>query len=363
MERSRALVWSLIAHVIVISQQSFPRSIVVDSQFFGLKDGSGGVEALVQLSIALKHATLHNSAVYLSLPVDYANKWMLSYGNDLVLESMPRTSLESGDLYITSEIVPCPRDLKSGVHLFIFFLAEYSGGCRKFGARFLSHNQFLANYSLHGQQLRLLPPERIIQPYITPSIVNFAHAHAGLLADGVISFLRRDNEVTKDDVVLIDDDVPIAVVQIIKAAAARAGGSAVTLANFSSIELLQLYRKAKIVVDWCMVGMERGVLEASLFGAVLITNDCSTGSSFADIPIPSQFLIRRGLGNGKLPKRLFNLFHEVFHNYWAHVGRFEPLRRSILGRTAHTMALEARRFLESLHVEGSAMMGGGCVGC
>jgi hypothetical protein len=51
---------------------------------------------------------------------------------------------------------------------------------------------------------------------------------------------------------------------------------------------LCLYPYTMVVYDDCMVGSERVSMEASLFGALVITNRCNVGSRFADAPFPSR---------------------------------------------------------------------------
>ena len=56
-------------------------------------------------------------------------------------------------------------------------------------------------------------------------------------------------------------------------------------------EVGRLLAAARIVVDWCLIGTERMVVEAVLCGAVLLTSHCLCGTEPRDFPIPERNLL------------------------------------------------------------------------
>ena len=99
-------------------------------------------------------------------------------------------------------------------------------------------------------------------------------------------------------------------------------------------------------------------MEASLFGAIVISNDCATGSSFADLPIPGRFLLplydEKGNFNSTQEATVIMhfqyLFRQVFDDYWNLVPLFEPLRKAVLMLTPESMVDDARGFLSTIHI-------------
>lgn len=165
-------------------------------------------------------------------------------------------------------------DQSSGVREFMYQLSDMR---KKPGCMYIHHNHWLA-HSL-GQNL---PRDRIITPYIAPHHVEKAVRAAGLnpktgdisVATTVLctelintsSILNhRSHRATgnshkpasiparqplrhlKENLILIDDDVPGNIVQHIQRVAKAHNGSAVLVKGFSKEQLSDLYLKAKVV--------------------------------------------------------------------------------------------------------------------
>ena len=330
------------------------KAILFSGVFF--KDPPGGVEAIIQLSIALNKATSNSSAIYVT-ENSYNKKWEEMYGPHLIRNVKSMASLKPGDLFIINEGVLCPEGVPRGVHVFVYILASYLG-CQQPQIRYISHNQRLS----HFQGIRL-PNERIIHPYLSERIVEMAVHRAGLQHDGSISYARSLLKDVKKNLVLIDSDVPERVKRSISKAAENLGAKSVFLSELSYSAIIEMYEQAKIIVDWCMRGSERCPLEASLFGTAVVSNLCDTGKEFADFPVPGRYLLPGPiLGSGENPNENSEedpeltanftlIFKHVFDDYWETVPDFEPLRRSVLGHNAMSMYKEGVRFLSSVYVD------------
>jgi len=125
----------------------------------------------------------------------------------------------------------------------------------------------------------------------------------------------------------------------------------VIVSNKSETELLGLYRRATIVFDWCMVGSERMPLEASLFGAILVTStSCGCGGDFSDFPISSRYLYSGGNASeadSEFHTWITKLFEALYGaSFWDHVPNFAPMRLRSITYSRQSMASEAARFYE-----------------
>ena len=365
------------------SPTTLGRVIVVDSRWFG--DPPGGVEAMIQLSIALAAATSRDEVFVSGYGgLSYNEKWKRAYGDKLVTKVRAISDLKRGDIVFFNEGMGCshgPANVPEGVFVYIYLLAAYRG-CKDAKMHFISHNHYLLNFeNLH------LPKERLIHPYLNENFTYMAHLR-GLQHDGSISFNKMRYKSKKRNLILVDDDVPESVKRMIVMAAESSGGKALVLTGLNNEQLIDAYESAKMATDWCMRGSERCMLEASLFGALVTTNRCETGSDFQDLPIPAKFIYNHTddsalhsdakneeLYNSSSPlyqRLLADLMHVVSHgfsNYWDLVDDYEPLRRSILSHNPSSMVRESVRFLSS-HGLSQDMLGqlhGGqgskCVGC
>lgn len=201
------------------------------------------------------------------------------------------------------------------------------GGCEQ-----ISHTFFLS----HQPYVPIdLPATSVIRPYITPSIVADS--------EGALTH-------TKEDLILIDDDVPIGVTRAIQTVCNSIKGCQIWKAsgpNEAGVgkktrkELAQLYRRAKIVVDWCMIGAERMPIEASLYGAALVTNDCIGGGSQRDFPIPKRNLLVQ-------PSDFQEVIPRIFANYEQEQHDYAPMRSLYRGLNGTSMAKEVHTWLKAM---------------
>ena len=360
------------------------KSILIDGSFFS--DPPGGVEAMIQLSIAMCQAVADCvNEVFVTRNV-YHERYLPIYGDKLVQRTKTVESLLPGDIYIINEGILC-QPVPEGVHEFVWLLASYRG-CANLDIRFISHNQHLTTF----EGLKL-PKERVIHPYISPPLVELAMQRAGLTADGVILYEKSAIRSRKENLVLVDNDVPHVVHGVINEAVARIGGKTLYLDNLDRKQIIDAYERAKVMIDWCMRGSERCPLESALFGAIAMSNMCDTGANFADFPVPSDFLIpwsvvdvptavptRQPIGKetkpgkndksdvgkstnivvgmpvvhhitpAKLQEHLEKTFQHAFNNYWDIMPLYEPLRRSILDHNLPLMTKEATRFLSTVYI-------------
>lgn len=350
------------------------RSIVIDSRWFC--DPPGGVEAMIQLSIAAVQAT-SKETVFVSgyNGLHYHEKWKNIYGDKLVTQVLELNQLKKGDIIIFNEGILCPK-VPEGVLVFIYLLANYRG-CKDDTYHYLSHNHYLLKF-----ENLMLPKERMIHPYLTEAITTLAHQQ-GLQHDGSLLYSKMAYRSKKTDLILVDDDVPESVKRIIASVAEALGGKALVLSGLTRDQLMDAYLAAKVATDWCMRGSERCMLEASLFGAVIMTNNCETGSDFHDLPIPGRFVYNHTddtrKSSDKTNEDLFNenlpvykklkaditaVVTHAFHNYWELLDDFEPLRRSVISHTPAAMLRETVRFLSTVDThEEDKLMKKKCVGC
>ena len=113
------------------------------------------------------------------------------------------------------------------------------------GCKFISHN-FWLSHSLNVD----VPTSHVLRPYITPSLLKQADPSQG----------------SRDDLVLIDNDTPTPIVHQIERACAAHKYKAMVVKGIRRSDLPKIYRKAKVVIDWCMRGSERMPIEAALHG-------------------------------------------------------------------------------------------------
>jgi len=337
----------------ICSNHSRARFILVDSQYFNTWPGYGGVEALIQLSIAFAEAVSNRTErVFIggsndSFNVKYLETYTEMYGSKLVRNSKLLSELGPGDLYIIPESVNCPQTAPNGTIVVVYLLSN-AFVCRPMNTttqsitlRYISHNN-------HLTQIFNLSREEIIHPYVSERIVRHAVNKAGLIYDG--SILQRHTKLghRKQNLILIDNDVPNHIRKIFQHVCAKLGGRSLLLNRLTYSQISSAYEEAKAVVDWDMRGSERCPLESSLFGALLITNGRETGGHFVDFPIPSEFVIPPTADHQLLHTILATTIRKIFTEYWSLVPLYAPLRRTILGHTAKTMANDCSQFLDTL---------------
>lgn len=343
------------------------KSILIDGRWFA--DPPGGVEAMIQISLAMTGAA-HESEVYVT-HTNYHTRWEQLFSDALIKRMKQPSELQEGDIYIHNEGMGCVQGVPPGVQVFVYILANVMCCPPSAGVRYISHNHFLTTYQqknedgTDGERL-FLPPERVIHPYISPFLVEHSFHRTGLQHNGLILYEKSQLKDIKENLVLLDNDIPGEFVEKVKSLVAKVNGTALRLDGLSREELLSAYERGKVVIDWCMRGSERCPQEAAIFGAITITNDCETGSDFNDTPIPSKYILPTKMEDVD-DDSLVELFRDSFDNYWQRLSLFEPYRRSILDHNPSTMIKESIRFLATTHITTSSNATSldekGCLAC
>jgi len=246
---------------------------------------TGGPEALVQLALSL--SSLCPNSTYLSLrPIN--PRLAAEYPGLRRLPMVRNDRLRRGDVYIIPETVSCDEALgRRGIRSFVYMLSAKARrrnwqSLRK-GCRLLSHNFWGADHTSAGLSL---PRGMVIRPYISPSIKARCDVWSpawqqtmlgvGAAASGAAAATTtaRFGSGSRPDLVLIDHDVPAEVEAAARAACAAHGCECVRVGGdrrgpkeeaavtFSRAQVAQLLARAKLVVDWCLVGSERLAIEA-----------------------------------------------------------------------------------------------------
>jgi hypothetical protein len=113
-------------------------------------------------------------------------------------------------------------------------------------------------------------------------------------------------------------------------------------------ELQTLYEKAKIVVDWCLVGSERMPIEAGLRGALLVSSNCKSVKDFRDFPIPKRNIVE----NEK--DALKEAIGRILKDYDQEFVDYEEFRALYRGLSAKTLGWEAKSFYFSIDSSSSS---------
>lgn len=312
------------------SNLSSPRVFIDCSNMY---NPSGGPEALLQLSLAffsfLPHLThivaykdnsIHWDVVkfvkFLMSNVSHLThskhpQFQADYPDSAFIPLAHTADLRSGDIFILPEIFPCPQDLVArGVDVYIWVLAadnvsQIIPALSRSNCSMLSHNFWLS----HALGVNL-PAKSILRPYITPSLLPPAQIPLDLTL--------------KENLILIDNDTPAHVVEKVVSTCVRLSCRAVVVRGFTRPQLLVVYRKAKIVIDWCMRGNERMPIEAVLHGALLVSSACGSVQDRRDFPMPSSNILPAPrAGADPLPlleatiERLLTTYHEEHVAYEA----------------------------------------------
>lgn len=233
---------------------------------------TGGPEAIVQLALAFSdwypngtfwYGTTTLSDVYAQ---EYPDAKKIPYD----------THLKKGDIFIIPEVENCNQILVNhGIRQFIWQLGSWNPNINKknqdLGCGFISHNFWLASHLNIN-----VPRSNILRPYITPTLIP----------------KKNPVNVFRENLVLIDSDTPSNIIDLINLTCTKLSNCSFIVVNgFSRAELLQLFYRAKIVIDWCMRGTERMPIEAILNGVVLLSSYCETAEDSRDIPISSNFIV------------------------------------------------------------------------
>lgn len=104
--------------------------------------------------------------------------------------------------------------------------------------------------------------------------------------------------------------------------------------------MARLLSRAKVVLDWCLVGSERLAIEAVLCGAALLTTGCKAGAEPRDFPLPRSSLLRSAANlSDAIPRALRQ------HGSAEQRRSYAPMVRLYAGLDAATMRAETARFL------------------
>jgi len=250
------------------------KSILIDGRWFA--DPPGGVEAMIQISLAMASAAVHEAEVYVT-HTNYHTRWVDLFSDAVLIKRLKQPSeLKEGDIYIHNEGMGCVEDVPKGVQVFVYMLANVICCPPSAGVRYISHNHYLTTFQQikedgsEGERLDL-PPERIIHPYISSFLVERSIHRVGLQHNGLILYEKSQLKNVKENLVLLDNDIPGEVCDKLKEITEKAGGKALRLDGLNRTELISAYKRGKVVVDWCMRGSERCPQEAAIFGGILIT--------------------------------------------------------------------------------------------
>jgi hypothetical protein len=326
---------------IPLTSSKFPipyRRVVVDGS--RAHEFSGELEALIQLGLAFK-SFLPEGMVYWmgkdreGLYTDaFHDTYKREYGD--VPGSIPwikLATLKKGNVLILSGNEKCPIDLvKKGVDVYVWHLAlarhAQSGADSKMklwkeqGCKVIAHNFYL------GVAVDL-PPENILRPYISPSFIVEEKAIA-------------KSKSKKENLILIDENTPGSVKSALADHCKALGCTTTVMKGMKQKELQSLYEKAKIVVNWCLVGSERMPIEAGLRGALLVSNNCKSVKDFRDFPIPKRNIVENEKGALKeVVGRILKEYEKEFVDY-------EEFRALYRGLSAKTLAWEAKSFYFSI---------------
>mmetsp|Transcript_475 Transcript_475/g.1111 ORF Transcript_475/g.1111 Transcript_475/m.1111 type:complete len:397 (+) Transcript_475:97-1287(+) len=340
----------------VTTAENSPQRVFVDGS--NMYNPSGGPEALLQLSRAF-HSFLPQSTFMIVYKDNSINwdvvkffKYIMGDKSHLTESKHPqfkaeyhdtnsiplarRSDLKAGDILIIPEIFLCPDDLLArGVEVYMWILganekalASISRSC----CEILSHNYWLS------QHLGVnISATSVLRPYITPSLV--AHAQASVN--------------TKEDVVLIDNDSPARIIHEVKSICHEISCTAILVKGFTRKELSVLYKRAKVVIDWCMRGNERMPIEAVLNGALLLSSDCESIQDKRDFPVPERNIMPASLTNSDaaaetgagstLHSSLKTALERLIKNYHSEFASYEPMR-VLHGKNISAHSLEKQTY-------------------
>ena len=173
----------------------------------------------------------------------------------------------------------------------------------------------------------------------------------GLAASGDLSasMLRL-----KEDIVLVDEDAGSfgnscgkQWFQDMTKTLGDHGFKTIRVHGFSRNQTLDLFKKAKFVLDNRMRGSERMGIEAALHGALLYTDDRENGQDAIDYPLPSDAIM--SYSNFCDVSYIVKTILKAGSEYSERVSAYGPFRKRYIqdiGRAS--MAKEAALFLKSL---------------
>lgn len=336
---------------------------------------TGGPEALLQLGLAFREF-LPKDMLYWYFPGQksglhpsrFHGGFLKQY--DGVPGQIPfigsHWNLGEGDILILPEIERCPTFLVNrGVSVYRFLLRpddDYDFGgevAAEEGCRVIAHNFWLGSNIFHGRKQKPgtvdalsaavgavkgeLLPEFVLRPFISPS-----------LKVPLDQIKKSGGE--REDLVLIDDDTPANVRKAILGYCKELGCKAIVVEGFARDELPKLFDRAKIVIDWCLIGSERMPIEASLHGALVVTSKCLCGQDYRDFPIPPRNVIDSKEGNGdqiridgtETGNALKAVLERLLKNYDQEFEDYAQLRELYSNLDLKTLTWEVKSFYFSV---------------
>jgi hypothetical protein len=325
---------------------------------------TGGPEALLQLYLALGKASIGTNWDVKALSEVPHPTHVRDYPNWGTSRISKDAEVDARSVVIVPEIRRC-ADMKSRFpHAKTNFIYLLQGGpvTRRIaaagGCSMLSHAYYIAR-PYTGNPIWIpgyekidlnLPEEYQLTPYVTPSLVKAAVEHTQMLRSGRIYVQKLATP--KRNVVIIDNDARL-LARGYEAAVKQTKSIVpdvqfVIATGMSRNALTQLMKDAKVVYDDCMVGSERVPMEACLFGAVVITNNCNVGLRFADVPSPLRLVGSPDSDVDQYVAEFVEVVVNALQNYENLLADFNPARLYFSNLGAESLADEAAVFLSKL---------------
>lgn len=318
---------------------------------------SGGPEALVQLHLALLHWNFNSTLETRKRQVGksllpffrdtYASEFS-KFGVRMVKNEGYRDFLASGrglDLLILTETWPCQQglrfDQRFGARQLQYHLTAQN---REFTynvshlyipradpeeCSVFTHTHFMTNVFLNQSTKSTIVP--FVSPHILAAGNRFLASAAGMSASRTVILYDGD---AGFDASLVD-------IEFRK--------SLVKAASIKPHVLYKLFEKTLCVIDFAMPGAERLVLEASLFGAVVIISDELNGRDAVDFPIPEKYRL-----SGRNYTQLNQLLRELTESQTQgtssrFVAQFETFRQYVRHQRTEFYRSVRRYFSDSAH--------------
>lgn len=321
---------------------------------------SGGPEALVQLHLALLH---WNFTSTLETRRRQVGKSLLPYFREVYAKEFVRfgvrmhknadykeflASAASNDLIILTETWPCRRDVRfdrnSGARQLQYHLTAQD---RKFTydvshyyipdaypeeCTALTHTHFMTNTYMNQS------PKATLYPYVSPNIAAASQQKF---------LVSVDSQMPARTVILYDGDAAFDPLQI----KPEFRQYLVKAASINPHRLHKLFEVVLCVIDFGMPGAERLVLEASLFGAIVVISDELNGADQLDFPIPERFRL-----HGRDYDRINIIIAELITlraNGHLHkvVAEFDRFRAFVRGQQVQFLRSVRKYFSDSVHFE------------
>lgn len=240
-------------------------------------------------------------------------------------------NLTRGDILIIPEVEPCPLDFVQdrGVRVFTYMLStkhKPNDACPQ-----LAHNHYFLNH----------PPfvsEHLLRPYLTPSWIPRDWNTAPQNNKERLLILNHDMNERLETRLIVKH------LRHQCATTPEWNCTVQLVQGFDKAGLLDLFARAMLVVEVCLVGSERLILESSLYGVLPILTDCLCGNETRDFPIP-----RRNLVSGQHEAVFDDVIPRVLNNYETEHGGYADMRR-LYAETVNAASLEEemRMFLHKV---------------